>query len=57
MHSGEHSISFADAELAHWTEQIRAFLDHGADVYVYFNNDTDGHAVRDAQRLRQMLTP
>jgi len=26
-----------------------------ADIYVYFNNDPEGHAIRDAERLRLLL--
>jgi uncharacterized protein YecE (DUF72 family) len=27
----------------------------GRDVFVYFNNDGDGHAVRDAVRLEELI--
>jgi uncharacterized protein YecE (DUF72 family) len=27
----------------------------GLSVWAYFNNDIDGHAVRDAHRLRRMV--
>jgi uncharacterized protein YecE (DUF72 family) len=55
MHGGEHGVGFGDDELAAWAGRIRGFLDGGADTYVYFNNDPDGHAIRDAERLRQLL--
>ena len=32
-----------------------AWLDEGTDVYAYFNNDYDGHAVADARWLRNRL--
>ena len=35
--------------------QIAGWLGDGLDVYVYFNNDGGGAAVRDARRLRQLL--
>lgn len=38
-----------------WAARIRALTRAGKDVYVYFNNDTAGHAVRDAILLRDML--
>ncbi|MBI2461594.1 MAG: DUF72 domain-containing protein, partial [Candidatus Rokubacteria bacterium] len=28
----------------------------GQDVYVYFNNDAEAHAVRNAQRLLELIT-
>ncbi len=31
------------------------WLDEGADVYAYFNNDYDGHAPEDAETLRSQL--
>ncbi len=42
-------------ELALWAERIRGFLQAGREVYVYFNNDAFGHAVRNAMELREML--
>jgi len=34
---------------------LAAWLDDGVDVYAYFNNDYEGHAVRDATTLRELL--
>lgn len=39
---------------AHWLDAQRA---DGCDVYAYFNNDTGGHAPRDAATLRGLLQP
>jgi uncharacterized protein YecE (DUF72 family) len=36
--------------------QLGQWLDDGVDAYAYFNNDWWGHAVTDAQTLRDMLT-
>jgi uncharacterized protein YecE (DUF72 family) len=55
MHQGEHGIGFRDDELAVWAGRIRGHYERGVDAYVYFNNDTGGHALRDAARLGQML--
>ena len=38
-------------------ERMRAWLDQGKDVFAYFNNDYDGHAVTDADTLRTLLSP
>jgi uncharacterized protein YecE (DUF72 family) len=46
---------YSGAELRSWAKQINALLDQGHDVYVYFNNDSGGHAPRDAQTLLQNL--
>lgn len=55
MHGGEASNAFSDAELARWADQIAGFLARATDVYVYFNNDPFGDAIRDADRLRALL--
>jgi uncharacterized protein YecE (DUF72 family) len=36
-------------------ERMAAWLDEGCDVYAYFNNDWDGHAVADAEWLSKRL--
>ena len=36
-------------------ERLAGWLDDGADVFAYFNNDYEGHAVADATTLRQLL--
>jgi uncharacterized protein YecE (DUF72 family) len=55
MHCGQWGTGYSDDELAAWAERVRGFLRLDADVYVYFNNDPEGHAVRDAARLRAFL--
>jgi uncharacterized protein YecE (DUF72 family) len=37
--------------------RMREWLDAGIDVYAYFNNDFEGHAVADARWLRDRLEP
>jgi uncharacterized protein YecE (DUF72 family) len=56
MHAGRESGGrFGDEELAEWAGRVRALARSGKDVYVYFNNDREGHAPRDAERLRYLL--
>jgi uncharacterized protein YecE (DUF72 family) len=56
FHAGaEPGGRFADDQLEPWAARIRALARSGKDVYVYFNNDWEGHAVHDALRLRTML--
>ncbi len=40
---------------AEWAEQIWAWRERGLDVYAYLNNTARGHAIKDAQRLGDML--
>jgi len=42
-------------ELTQWAERLAGWAAEGRDAYVYFNNDVGGHAVRDAERLRERL--
>jgi uncharacterized protein YecE (DUF72 family) len=37
-------------------ERLTGWLDQGTDVFAYFNNDYDGHAMADAQWLRTELS-
>lgn len=55
MHSGQWNVGYSDEELFIWAERVRSFLTQGIDVYVYFNNDPDGYAIYDAQRLHILL--
>jgi uncharacterized protein YecE (DUF72 family) len=55
FHSGRHGVGYTDEELSEWASRIRSFLDRDLDIYAYFNNDPQGHAIRDAKRLEQML--
>lgn len=56
MHRGqEPEGGFTDEELVSWAGQIRALRLAEKEVYVYFNNDWGGYAIRDAVRLRELL--
>jgi uncharacterized protein YecE (DUF72 family) len=49
--------SYTEAQLRADARDIRGWLDDGRDVYVYFNNDGGGAAVRNARRLAELLRP
>ncbi len=53
--NGRYVGSYSDETLQLWSQKIDAFLHHGKSVYVYFNNDFNADAVRDAMRLRSLL--
>lgn len=48
--------SYPDDELRRWADRILTWDREGRRVVVYFNNDLGGHAVRNAQTLRAMVT-
>ena len=47
--------TYSDERIAADAAAIRGWLAGGRDVYVYFNNDVGGHAVRDAQALIELV--
>lgn len=55
FHGGAHGVGLFDKELEPWADCLARDRVDGRDAYVYFNNDPDGHAIRDAKRLREML--
>ncbi len=48
--------SYSDADLHWWANRIHEWRSMGKEVFVYFNNDGGGHAVRNADTLRWMLS-
>lgn len=61
MHGPDHEHlyagSYSDEDLQWWADRIREWQATDKDVYVYFNNDGKGHAVRNARTLRSLLAP
>ncbi|MEL4317565.1 DUF72 domain-containing protein [Leifsonia sp. YIM 134122] len=59
MHGPDHEHlyggSYSDADLGWWAGRLREWGDQGRDVFVYFNNDGDGNAVRNATTLRRFV--
>ena len=48
--------SYSENDLQWWAGRIREWHALGKDVYAYFNNDGAGNAVRNAFRLREILS-
>jgi len=46
--------NYSDSELDELAPRVAELAEHG-DVYAYFNNDWEGFAVKNAQRLRRLL--
>ena len=47
--------SYSDDDLRWWAERVREWTAHGREVWIYFNNDWGGNAVRNADTLRGLL--
>ena len=48
--------SYSDRDLRWWADRIQEWQGMGRDVFVYCNNDGHGHAVRNASRLKELIT-
>jgi uncharacterized protein YecE (DUF72 family) len=56
MHRGQEPAGgFTPKELEVWSGQIRALAGAGKEVYLYFNNDWEGFAIRDAVGMQRLL--
>jgi uncharacterized protein YecE (DUF72 family) len=59
MHGPDHhhlyAGSYSGADLAWWADRVREWDQAGQDVFVYFNNDGDANAVRNARTLQHLL--
>jgi uncharacterized protein YecE (DUF72 family) len=55
MHQGAKGVGYSRTQLETWAARIAKWHAEGITVFVYFNNDPDGHAIRDAKRLTEML--
>jgi uncharacterized protein YecE (DUF72 family) len=55
FHGRRYGGSYAAQALAAQARRIREYTASGLDVYVYFNNDIGGHAVRNALDLRRYV--
>jgi uncharacterized protein YecE (DUF72 family) len=46
--------AYTEADLCWWAKHLGEFAAQGRDVFVYFNNTKDGHAVSNALRLKEL---
>ena len=49
-----YSSKYTDKELKNWAKKIKKWLKN-RDVYVYFNNDAYGYAIKNAQALKKLV--
>ena len=56
FYGDDYGGSYSPQALAATARKVKAELSRGRDVYAYFNNDRDGHAVRNALDLRRYVT-
>ena len=54
-HTRKYASSYSERSLAAWAEDTKRWLAEGRDVHVYFDNDAEGHAVRNALRFQELV--
>jgi uncharacterized protein YecE (DUF72 family) len=54
-HTRKYASSYSTPSLRRWADEIERCIGDGRDVHVYFDNDAEGHAVRNALTLRAIL--
>jgi uncharacterized protein YecE (DUF72 family) len=54
-HDHLYAGSYSDADLGWWADRIQEWQRLGRSVFVYFNNDGGGNAVRNAWTLRRLV--
>ena len=55
MHMGGRGIGYSASALRRWADRVLSWRGTGLDVFVYFNNDAEGYAIRNARSLLQLL--
>jgi uncharacterized protein YecE (DUF72 family) len=58
LHGGEvlYSANYSDRELKEWAEKIRGWEAGKKKVFIYFNNDIHGFAVKNALALKKLVS-
>ncbi|OYT41749.1 MAG: sensor histidine kinase, partial [Candidatus Altiarchaeales archaeon ex4484_43] len=54
-HEQLYASNYSDQQLEEWANKIRKWNEKGMDVYVYFDNDANAYAVRNALKLKELL--
>src|SRR5262249_47830262 len=54
-HTRKYASSYSTAALRQWAADALRWRDEGRDVYLYFDNDAEGRAVRNAQAFAELI--
>jgi uncharacterized protein YecE (DUF72 family) len=55
MHLPSQGLGYGERALQPWAERVLDWSNQPLDVFVYFNNDMEGHAIKDAKTLISLL--
>lgn len=54
-HTRKYASSYSTPALRRWAEDARRWLGEGREVHVYFDNDAEGHAIRNAKCFGELV--
>ncbi len=54
-HEKLYASDYSDEALTQYADRIISWLNQGKEVWVFFNNDFNGFAVKDAEKLRELI--
>jgi uncharacterized protein YecE (DUF72 family) len=55
MHQPPSGLGYGERALQPWAQRLLEWSGQKLDVFVYFNNDMEGHAIKDAQTLISLV--
>jgi uncharacterized protein YecE (DUF72 family) len=55
MHLPPHGLGYGERALRPWAQRVLEWRQQSLDVFVYFNNDLEGHAIKDARDLISLV--
>lgn len=53
---GDYQTKYSKKEVKNWAEKIKRIVGKNIDVYVYFNNDYNSYAIKNAKQLKKLLS-
>jgi uncharacterized protein YecE (DUF72 family) len=54
--TGRYAGSYTRVQLRDWAAWLKQYIKQVCSIYIYFNNDTEGHAVKNARALKEALS-
>jgi uncharacterized protein YecE (DUF72 family) len=55
MHLPPHGLGYGERALQPWADRVREWRSQKIGVFVYFNNDMEGYAIKDAKTLSALI--
>ena len=55
MHLPPRGIGYGKRALQPWADRLREWQSDSFDAFIYFNNDMEGHAIKDAMAMQELM--